>query len=429
MRNITRTGGVTEFIQVWDPRLGGVNGYGAFQTFSFDGTNYTVTPGGGTYGAGGSINNYIQSGQAFFMQAFNSSGTVSFTENAKATGSALVTTPFSRPQPQSLLRTTLNALNADGSTNLLDGVLNNFDAAYSNDIDQMDARKQLNTGENLSIRKAGKLLIIERRQPLTPQDTIFLNLTTVSVRQYQFHFDAGNLADNLQGFLEDNYTHTRTPLNMNGGTDVAFNIVNAPGGYAADRFRIVFATLGALPVTFTSIKATRQDKDISVEWRVNNEVNIKQYEVEKSTDGNHFTTMTVEQPTANNGGSAIYVALDSKVIEGYNYYRVKSVDVDGKTAYTNVVKVLIGSLKQDITIYPNPITDGMIHLQLMNQPEGKYGIRLLNKLGQTIVNKQITHAGGNATELINWDYNLAHGIYQLEVTKPDGSVKDINVLY
>ena len=104
-------------------------------------------------------------------------------------------------------------------------------------------------------------------------------------------------------------------------------------------------------------------------------------------------------------------------------------DVNGKISYTSVVKVLIGSLKQDITISPNPITDGMIHLQFKNEDQGKYHIRLLNKLGQLILQQQFSHAGGNATDLIQWDYNLAHGTYQLEVTKPDGKVKDINVLY
>ena len=192
---------------------------------------------------------------------------------------------------------------------------------------------------------------------------------------------------------------------------------------------IVFEPLKALPVTFTSIKAYKQDKNITVEWRVDNEMNMKQYEVEKSTNGTDFTTITLQAATANNGGSVAYVASDASPVEGYNYYRVKSVDANGKTSYTNVVKVLIGTLKQDITIYPNPITDGMIHLQLVNEPEGKYKIRLLNKLGQLIVQKQITHAGGNATELIKWDYNLAHGMYQLEVTRPDGTVKDINVMY
>jgi hypothetical protein len=105
------------------------------------------------------------------------------------------------------------------------------------------------------------------------------------------------------------------------------------------------------------------------------------------------------------------------------------VDINGKTAYTSVVKVLMGSMKHDITIHPNPITDGMIHLQFLNQPEGMYGVRLLNNIGQVIVSKQISHTEGSSTELIKWNYTLAHGIYQLEVTRPDGAIKNINVLY
>ena len=144
---------------------------------------------------------------------------------------------------------------------------------------------------------------------------------------------------------------------------------------------------------------------------------------------NHFTTITIQAATANGGQSAAYLAQDVKPVEGYNYYRVKSVDINGKTEYTNIVKVLMGTIKQNISIYPNPITDGMIHLQLENQPAGKYGIRLLNKLGQVIESRQINHAEGSSTEFIKWDYNMAHGMYNLEVTKPDGSVKNINVLY
>ncbi|MFI5159265.1 MAG: T9SS type A sorting domain-containing protein, partial [Sphingobacteriales bacterium] len=180
---------------------------------------------------------------------------------------------------------------------------------------------------------------------------------------------------------------------------------------------------------FTSIKAYRQDKDIDVQWRVDNEENMKQYEVEKSTDGNKFISIAQQKPTANNGGSAVYVSADASPVTGFNYYRVKSTDINGKTSYTNVVKVMVGTIKQDISIYPNPITDGMIHLQFLNEPAGKYNIRLLNKLGQVILQQQVSRADGNGTEYIKWDYNLAHGMYQLEITRPDGSVKDINVMY
>ena len=388
-----------------------------------------MTPGGGSYGPAGTVTNYIQSGQAFLVQATGTNGTVSFTEAAKAGGSTLITTPNPAPQIERLLQTGLYNINADGSSTILDGVLNNFDDKYSNGVDGLDARKAVNTSENLSIKTGGKLLAIERKHTITQSDTIFLNLTGVRAQRYRFVFNAENLDPRLEGFLEDNYLHTRTPINMGGSTEVNFNIENIAGSYAADRFRIVFAPLKALPVTFTSIKAYRVDKNINVEWRVENEMNVKQYEVEKSTNGTQFTTMAIQAATANGGSSSVYVSTDIKPVEGYNYYRVKSVDINGKTAYTNVVKVLMGSLKQDITIYPNPITDGMIHLQLTNQPGGTYGIRLLNTLGQVIVSKEVTHVEGSSTELIKWDYNLAHGMYKLEVTKPDGTVKDINVLY
>ena len=328
------------------------------------------------------------------------------------------------------MRANLNLINADGSTgSIVDGVLCQFDDSFSNDVDAMDARKLSNSGENLAIKTAGILLVIERRQPITGQDTIFLNITNERIQSYRFHFDAENFDPPVQGYLVDNYLKTRTPVNISGGTDIDFSVTNVTGSTAADRFMIVFEPLRALPVTFTSVKAYRQGSNIDVEWRVQNERNIKQYNVEKSTDGIQFSAIATKAPTANNGGSAVYVTKDVSPVVGYNYYRIGGVDINGKIAYTNVVKVMVDNLKPGITIYPNPITDGMIHLQFINMPEGKYKIRLLNKLGQLIVEKQITHAGGNATELIKWDYNLAHGMYQLEVTKPDGSLKDLNVMY
>ena len=49
-------------------------------------------------------------------------------------------------------------------------------------------------------------------------------------------------------------------------------------------FRIVFAPMIALPVTFTNVKAYGMGKNINVEWKVENEVNIKKYEVERSEE-------------------------------------------------------------------------------------------------------------------------------------------------
>lgn len=71
----------------------------------------------------------------------------------------------------------------------------------------------------------------------------------------------------------------------------------------------------------------------------------------------------------------------------------------------------------------------MIHLQFMNEPKGKYKIRWLDKLGQVILTSQASRMGGRNTELIKWNSDLAHRMYQMEVIKPNGSQSNINVFY
>ena len=428
MRNITKTG-LKDFFYVWDPAMAGAYGYGAYQTFSNNGSgNYVITPGGGSYGTSGTISNYIQSGQAFFVQGDVLGGSLTFKEAAKTTGSGVVSIAPVMPTPQ--LRANLYGVNADNSTYITDGLLINYDDNYTNTVDDMDAIKSANTSENLSVKTAGKLLVVERRHTITDKDTIFLNLTGVSALKYRFELMADQLyRQGLSAFLEDNYLHTSTPLYIDGTTNVDFTVTSAAGSKAPDRFRIVFSQLGTLPVTFTSIKAYRQDKNINVEWKVDNELNIKEYETQKSTDGNGFTNLSVTAATANGAHSASYRVTDTHPVEGYNYYRIKSVDLNGKTATTSVVKVLTGSTHPEISVYPNPVSNGIISLQLNNQPAGKFGIRLLNKSGQVIMQKQIEHADGTSTETISLDKYAPHGIYQLEVTKPDGTTSNINVVY
>ena len=129
-----------------------------------------------------------------------------------------------------------------------------------------------------------------------------------------------------------------------------------------------------------------------------------------------------------NGVANNYQWLDQNITSGYNYYRIKSVDINGKANYTQVVKVLIGKSESEITVYPNPIIDGTINIQLNNQPSGIYEIKLINPLGQEIISKKIIHTGGNIIETIKLKDRSAKGVYQLKVIKPDGSKQVKRVL-
>ncbi|MEO6134042.1 MAG: T9SS type A sorting domain-containing protein, partial [Ginsengibacter sp.] len=138
---------------------------------------------------------------------------------------------------------------------------------------------------------------------------------------------------------------------------------------------------------------------------------------------------TVATVPARNRQTGTYNWLDKKPLSGYNYYRVRAVDINGLIGYTQIVKVKMEIAVGSISIYPNPITNGIVNLQLTNQPSGLYYIKLTNPIGQTIMSKKITHTEGSSTEKIKWDYKLAHGMYQMEITKPSGDVHVIKVMY
>ncbi|MGN6532940.1 MAG: T9SS type A sorting domain-containing protein, partial [Ginsengibacter sp.] len=437
---ITKDAGIDNQFYVWDPYLYGAYGLGGYQTLS-SANAWKPVPGGTPSYPSGIPCSVIQSGQAFFVHSTQSmnaqmmnafviqSNGVTFTENCKAGASktlnfARQAATLSGDSPQSL---SVSLFTGAGESGIMaDGNTVVFNSGYSENIDGNDAIKILNAGENFGIKRLGKTLAIEARPFINTTDTIFYNMSNMAQRTYQLRFEPQNMqTSGFQAFLIDKFLNASTPVSLADSSFINVTITSNAASSAADRFKVVFRQMSALPVTFVSIKATQKDKVVMVEWNVENESGMQQYEVEKSSDGNVFFQTGIV--TALNKGAASYFWTDSKPFEGNNFYRVKSVSKDGKINYTKVVKVLIEKITATLSVYPNPITDGAIHLQMANQKAGVYRIKLMNSLGQVITGSKITHAENNSTETI-FPGNLAKSIYQLEVMKPDGSLEIIQVL-
>ena len=413
---------VDNVFYVWDPLLYGYYGYGGYQTLS--GANgYQPTAGGTANYQVGTSYPYIESGQAFFLH--NSAGTngaVTFTESAKATGSRIVNRPNSPLSQRQFFRVYMHT--AAGA--IADGNAVAFDTDFSDAVDDEDAIKILNTGENFGLRREGKILAVEARSPVENTDTIYYNIGRIGLQTYVLHFAPENMrGSGLSAFLVDNYLNTSKEISLDDESEVSLTITTDAGSYAFDRLMVVFKVMGPLPVTFTSIKATQKNSGILVEWKVENESNIQQYEVEKSVDGNSFSKLATVK--AINGAANNYNWLDQHAAAGYNYYRIR-VGLVGKQNYTQVIKVFIGKAISEMSVYPNPVVNGSINLLLSNQPAGVYQARLLNAIGQVIISKTIHHTEGSSTEIIKINNNFSKGIYQLEIIKPDGDKKIIKLV-
>ncbi len=437
---ITKDAGIDNQFYVWDPYLYGAYGLGGYQTLS-SANAWKPVPGGTPSYPSGVPCSIIQSGQAFFVhstqtmnaQTMNAfvvqSNAVTFAESCKAGASRIVNfarqaATISGDNPRFL---SVSLFTGPGESGIMaDGNTAVFDDRYSESLDGNDAIKILNAGENFGIKRLGKTLAIEARPSINTTDTIFYNMSNMAQRTYQLRFAPQNMqTSGLQAFLIDKFLNTSAPLSLTDSSFINVAVTSVAASAAADRFKVVFRQMGALPVTFISFKATQKDKAVIIEWNVENESGIQQYEVEKSSDGSAFLPGGVV--SALNKGAASYSWTDSKPFDGNNFYRVKSVSKDGKINYTKVVKVVIEKMAATISIYPNPITAGTIHLHMVNQRAGVYRIKLMNSLGQLIVAGKITHAENNSTETISTG-NLAKGIYQLEVIKPDENLEIIKVL-
>jgi hypothetical protein len=135
-------------------------------------------------------------------------------------------------------------------------------------------------------------------------------------RSYQLVFKPENLYQpNLGAFLEDNYTGIATPLSLAGSTIYNFSINGEVASADKDRFRIVFKEAVPLAVTYTDLDAWQEGDQVAVTWKVENQLNIEGYEVERSMDGNNFIKLAT-LPVSGNSPSGNYNWLDLNPVRG-----------------------------------------------------------------------------------------------------------------
>lgn len=417
MRKITKADEVTKFdaFYLYDPNL---NQLGGFQTFLLDNGNYLPTPGGGSYSNSSTPYNYIQSGQAFFVTSNTGGENLILKESAKASASLLAFRPFSGNSPDARFSANLCAIESNGDAVLIDGTLNIFKDGYSSTVDKFDAIKMENFEENIAVKTDNRLLTIEKRNTIAQEDTIQLNMLKMKVKSYRFEFKGQNFDPAISAFLEDSYNNSRTPLDINVASTYNFTVEDIPGSWNPARFRVVFkaAAGGPLPVTFISLKASQQSRNIRVEWNVGNEKNIKEYVIEKSPDAQHFTIAKIISAKNASSGTIKYEWLDENTFSGANYYRIRSVNVNSELQYSSIVNVVLGRGVPQILINPNPIIGNVINLQLINQPKDNFNLQLLNTTGQLISAHLINHQGGSSSETITINKALPKGIYFLKIT-------------
>ena len=369
-----------------------------------------LTGASNTYNGGITPSNYIQPGQGFFVQNQNNGSASSLTFKESAIDN-------SQSQYNVFGKTALNRIATGlftGGKNV-DGAVVVFNNSFSGGLDQYDATKFSNHGENLTFTVAGTDLCTNAWSLPTVTDVLTLHLYNLKASTpYTLKLDASQFVGNgLVAYLKDNTTKTQTLLSGS-NTEVGFTTTTDAAAYA-NRYSIVFGK-SVLPVKNITLTVSELgSKEVSVKWNVAGETNIANYKIERSTNGTNFTELaTVSPSTAHN-----YSYIDATATAGINFYCIKVIDNSGAISYSAIAKLTTNhSPLTTIKVYPNPVIGNSFKLALGTS--GKYTISVVNMLGQKVYSTVINHTTA-PLETVSLAKQVAAGNYRLIAISEEGT--------
>jgi hypothetical protein len=195
-----------------------------------------------------------------------------------------------------------------------------------------------------------------------------------------------------------------------------------PNDIGADAGNFTFVTL---PVKWKLFTAELLENDfVSLKFATTQEINNKEFVMERSFDGINFTKINSIQGKGNSNVVNNYFYNDN--ISSLNkeittlYYRIKQVDFDGNFSYSTIEKV---NLLADITtksfaVYPNPANDKIVVSGLI--PNINNELEIVNMNGQIVKKLSVIYTE-NDSEIDLSD--LPKGIYMISVTGNSNKIK------
>jgi len=194
------------------------------------------------------------------------------------------------------------------------------------------------------------------------------------------------------------------------GRSINFDVPSGANITNIDAGIVVSCTV---PVTLVNFTATLRNREVFLNWQTSAEYNNNYFTVEKSSDAIQFAGIG---NVAGHGTTVLphnYALVDHHPFTGMNYYRLRQVDFDGRSSYSEVVAVLVNNEDLVTSIY-NP-ADHTIKIHF-NKPQDQAKIKLFGSNGQLIRSAQL------ANNISRYDLNLpvlASGIYIIQIVSED----------
>jgi hypothetical protein len=159
-----------------------------------------------------------------------------------------------------------------------------------------------------------------------------------------------------------------------------------------------------LSTSITNFTASPNGNAILVQWSSTNEQNNTSYEIQTSSDGQHFSDAGQTQSSPAADGSTAkyqYQYNPGQAADGPIYIRIKMTDANGNVSYSTIL-VINGKEGAGAPLsyhaFPNPATNSLF-FQFNSNQTGRFVLQLINTAGQVVAEQPATLTGTSQIRL------------------------------
>ena len=241
------------------------------------------------------------------------------------------------------------------------------------------------------------------------------------------HAQGGILAPGEEFEIE--FKVTVNAADGNGNIPAIINVARIEGfsdaneKFSDDGTAILEPLAGPLPVTLKSFTGILlRNNLIKLDWATLQEINCDRYEIERSLDGRTFIKTG---SIAGHGFTSLdmyYTFNDdiSTVNGAIVYYRLRQVDIDGKSSFSKVVSVRLKKTT-DFTVSPNPFSS-YVNINIDWKNTETTVMRIFSMAGKQVFTKNIKMNKGTNYVQLNEISTLTPGNYIIQFNSNEGQI-------
>jgi hypothetical protein len=165
-----------------------------------------------------------------------------------------------------------------------------------------------------------------------------------------------------------------------------------------------------LPVELTSFACNKiSNGTVQLTWITASESNSDYFSIEKSSDGLTFESIGKRDASKNSNVAVRYTFVDTEPNAGKAYYRLKQIDLDGQSEYSDLCFVNSEIEEYTLKIYPNPAGNTVyINLGTKESPS----VSVLNNWGDEVPVRMYDGDNGKVLDTTS----LPDGLYIVQVS-------------